>query len=98
MSDEIANELQKYWTWIHNLPADLQRIVLDCWDETGRPTEDLSVVVIRLLNLCNTWQDFLPKYTELMLGFDDDTFKVEEEAKMYWQVYVAGIERMARDM
>jgi len=98
MSDETVNEIHKYWKWVHGLSPDIQRIVLDCWDETGRPTEEHSTVVIRVLRLCNTWKDFSRKYTELMLGFDVDLAVVEDDAKMYWLIYVAGVERLAEDM
>ena len=94
MSDEHAESLREYWKWIHGLSPDVQKAVLACWDETGRPTTEKYEPVIMLMDTCDTWDEFLPKYSELMSCFAIDEWKVIDEAAMYWKVYLAGLYRV----
>ena len=49
------------------------------------------------LDTCNTWEEFLPKYMEMMSGFNVEEFKAEDDAAMYWKIYVAGLIRMTEN-
>lgn len=97
MSDDYAQSLQKYWKWIHERSPDVQRVVLECWDETGRPKYDHVQPVVMLLDTCDTWDEFYTKYKELMSGFEQDEYKITEDAAMYWKIYIAGLYQMAKD-
>lgn len=98
MKNDIVNELQEYWHWIHNLSPDVQRAVIECWDETGRPKYDHVQPIVMLLDTCDTQEQFLAKYTEMMSGFSDGQFKIQDDAELYWKIYRAGIYRLEKSI
>lgn len=72
--------------WVDSLPKELQDVMKDFWDVTGRPTTDLTErrVICRLLKMSNTFTEFNEK-VKLILGDNKNTAD-------YWDGYLTGIE------
>lgn len=86
--------LEKYIEHVNNLPADVQKIVHDNWDITGRPSHELSykTSVCQLMDLCNNWPEFLVKY---QLAFPDCVLEAnwKEPINTMWHTYISGFKR-----
>lgn len=89
------NSLLSYWERVAALPPELQEIVHDNWDETGRPTSmrSESNVIIALLNK-NAAEGFPGFKNDMDLIFAEKKISEYELAK-YYNIYMGGAQYIA---
>lgn len=96
------NSTEEYMKWVDGLPANLQKVVTDNWDYTGRATDTFSQynVIIQLLNISNTLEEFSEMYKVVIVGSftSDSELDVDEKIRMYWGIYMNGLKRAVDDI
>ncbi len=101
MSD---NYILDYWKWIDTLSPKVRQVVVECWDETGRPVESpLRPVespmraVSMLLDCSDNFEEFLNMYLEMMNSTGEfDKEDCIQKSHDYYQLYIAGMKRIIR--
>ena len=88
------NPLLEYWSWLDSLDEDVQKVALTIWDETGRPTKPVIVGIVMLLDMTTTFPAFIEKYKTLFSH--KDNCSLEDEGKLYYQLYIGGINRLKK--
>lgn len=85
----MFNTIEEYMDWVHSLPEELQNVVIELWDVTGRPRTDFTQrrVVCKLLNMSDTFKEFSEKYRTVMRSGTD------EQLAEYWDIYITGLQR-----
>lgn len=96
MSDTHSQSFQRYWSWIDNLSPIVRKVVLACWDQTGRPISEPYKPILMLLDQCATYDQFYDLFMEVMS--DPGNVGSEEDAELYWNLYFGGIERAKNDL
>lgn len=93
--DNITDEYTRYFNKIAALPPELQQIVTDNWDYTGRPLsiQTESNVIVALLNK-NASEGFTGFKNDAELIFDNNKLS-EYQLSMYYNVYVGGAKYIA---
>ncbi len=92
------NYILDYWNWMDNLSPDVREVVINCWDETGRPTKETVEAISMLLDRSNTFDEFCEKYFEMLDIAEDFHDDERRKVREYYHLYISGMKRIERQM
>lgn len=87
-----TNYITEYWNHLDSLDEDVRKIVLDCWDETGRPitANPVAKSVGMLLDITSSYEEFLEKVRPMLHEIEISDVAIET----YYYLYIQGMKRV----